>query len=57
MNPKSYPLDLFLLLHRKKSSQKRDDDNNLNSAIGVVTATFISIALWSLIFSIGLILF
>ena len=55
MNPKSYPLDLFLLLHRKKSSQKRD--HNLNSASGFVTATFTSIALWSLIFSIGLILF
>jgi len=55
MNPNSYPLDLFFLLHRKKSSQKRED--NLNSASGFVIATFISIALWSLIFSIGLILF
>ena len=55
MHDKFYPLDLFLLLHRKKVSQNPEDD--LQGARGFVIATLISVALWSLIFSIGLVLF
>ena len=56
MNPKSYALDLFLLIHRK-SLHRQKREKNLKNASGFVIATLISTALWSLIFSIGLILF
>ena len=55
MHQKSYPLDLFHLLHRKKTSQKREND--LNGAKGLIIGTLIAVALWSLIFSIGLVIF
>jgi hypothetical protein len=56
MNGATYPLDLFTLLkkHRKRVEQQ---DNDLKSAGGFVIGTIVSIALWCIILSIGIVIF
>jgi hypothetical protein len=56
MNGATYPLDLFTLLqkHRKRFEQQ---DNDLKSAGGFLIGTIVSIALWCIILSIGIVIF
>jgi len=56
MNKTTYPLDLFTLLqkHRKRVEQQ---DKDLNGFGGLVIGTLVSIALWSIILSIGIVIF
>ena len=56
MNGATYPLDLFTLL-QKSRKRVEQQNKNLNSAKGFVIGTLVSIALWSIILSIGIVIF